>query len=317
MFLASQCYRFAIFLRNKLFDCNLLPIYHSKRKVVSIGNIACGGTGKTPFTALFAESIGLPVAILERGYKAKLKRNVPFIVSSPDEGDEAYLLAQKLPFAKVIVGRKRVLSAKFAETLPVNYILLDDGMQHRYLHRDLEITILHYKDVISPPKFLPAGLLRESQKRLKYSHAVIINGVSAQAEFDIARNWVRRFSNAPIIGAAYEVIHPAQIQNKKVAAFCGIGKPVEFFSLLKSHGCDLLLTKAIPDHSHFLSLNSFVQEAKQKGAELILCTEKDYIKLKNSSEIIPIQVELKIRFGLEHFENLVNKIKNPANQKET
>jgi len=278
--------------------------------VVSIGNIACGGTGKTPFTELFAQSIGKPVAILERGYKAKIKRKKPFIVSSADEGDEAFLLSKKIPFANVIVGRKRIVSAMFAEALPVDYILLDDGMQHRYLHRDLEIVVLHFKDIISPPKFLPSGLLRESPKRLKHAHAIIINGVCKQSEFEIATNYTRKFSDSPIIGVYYEIINPSQIQNKKIAVFCGIGKPEGFFFLLKSHGCELLLTKALPDHSPFQALDSFIQEAKLKKVELVCCTEKDYVKLKNSSEIIPVQVQLKIQFGNKHYENLVHNIKN-------
>ena len=105
-----------------------------------------------------------------------------------DEGDEAFLLSQKLPFAKVIVGKKRVLSAQLAETLDVDYILLDDGMQHRYLHRDIEIVVLHKK----------GGFLRESLKSLARADYVVVNGVKTEEEVA----FLQKYTQAPIMGVS-------------------------------------------------------------------------------------------------------------------
>ena len=291
------------FFRNQLFDFKLLPIYKSAKKVVSIGNIVCGGSGKTSFALLLAKSVNLPLAILERGYKAKVRRKEPFVVGSADEGDEAYLLATKNPLATVIISKKRKFGAQMAEKLPVHYIMLDDGMQYRYLHRDIEVVILHYKDIINAPWFQ-----RESPKRLKEAHTIVINGVGTPSQFQSARQYVERFSKAPVIGVAYEAINRDELENKKVAAFCGIGKPNEFYSLLESMGCTIVLRQTLADHAHFERVDHFVERAKKIGAETVVCTEKDYVKIKNTNGITPLIVELKVKFGGEVFEQLCQEI---------
>lgn len=310
LYCLSLCYRVAIYLRNTLFDLKLIPSYRSKKKVVSVGNITCGGTGKTSFTELLAKKVGRPVAILERGYRAKKKKREPFLVSSPDEGDEAFLLAKKIDFAKVIVGRKRIDSAQMGEKLNVDYILLDDGMQHRYLHRDLEIVVVHYQDLFGGDAFLPRGLLRESPKRLKKADYIVINGVRTENEFLDATKQLQNYTKAPLIGVAYEVLNRAELQNKKVGAFCGIGKPSEFYALLHSIGCRIVENETLSDHAYFDGIDSFQRKAMRNGAETIVCTEKDYVKLDGRKGVIPLSVELVVHFGHPHFQNLINQIKN-------
>lgn len=298
LWLLSQGYRGAVFVRNCLFDLNIISSFHAQKKVVSIGNIVAGGTGKTSLTELIAQEIHRPVAILERGYRARKKRREPFLVSLPEEGDEAFLLAQKLPFAKVIIGKKRKESAKLADVLDVDYILLDDGMQHRYLHRDIEIVVLHYRDLFGGHAYLPRGLLRDSPKRLKKADYVVVNGVYTEQEFRAIP------ITTPLIGVFYEILNKGELQNRKVGAFCGIGKPEEFYALLQSIGCEIVEKKSFPDHSYFEGLEAFVQIASQKGAETIVCTEKDYVKLKATRGITPLKVKLEVKFGKEHFAQL-------------
>ncbi len=306
--LLSYLFRFCVFFRNVLFQIKILPIYYSKKKVVSIGNIVAGGTGKTSFVALLAKAVGKPVAILERGYRAKRRQNKPVICNSVDQGDEAYLLARTLDFAKVIVAKKRKDSAKMAESMKVDYILLDDGMQHRYLHRDIEIVILHSSDLFGKNAFLPRGLLRDSPKRLKAANYIVINGVRSELEFLAAAKRIREYSNAKMIGTSYEIQNVKELENKKVAAFCGIGKPDEFYNLLHSIGCRIVLSETLADHAHFDNIDDFILKAHQCGAESIVCTEKDYVKLKNGRAIIPLRVALKVEYGAEAFEQLCQEI---------
>ncbi len=292
MQLVSFCYQQVVALRNGLFDQGFLPIYHSTKPVVSIGNIAAGGTGKTSLTELIARKVGRPVAILERGYKSAVTLDEPFIVTSPLEGDEAFMLASKLPFAKVIVGKKRVESAKFAETLDVDYILMDDGMQHRYLHRDIEIVVLHRE----------GGFLRESLTSLIRADYVVINGVRKEEEVA----FLQKYTDAPLIGVAYEVLNGEEFCNRKVSAFCGIGKPEPFYALLEEMGCHIVTKKTLSDHAKFEGVEEFIEEALEKGAEKIVCTEKDFIKL--SAGVSPLKVALKVQFGEKHLEKMLERL---------
>jgi tetraacyldisaccharide 4'-kinase len=308
LFAISATFKAAVSFRNQLFDRGWLPIYCSKKFVVSIGNIACGGTGKTSFVELLARKVNLPVAILERGYKAKKRKKEPFFVSSPDEGDEAYMLAHKMQFAQVIIGKKRKESAKLAEILPVNYILMDDGMQHRYLHRDLEIVIVHARDLFGKGYFLPKGALRESPKRLAKADYIVINGAATEETFHNAKTQLQTYTDAPCIGISYKVPNSASWQGKKVAAFCGIGKPDEFYKLLKSIGCELVMTKSYPDHSYFNGIDAFIDVALEKGVEVIVCTEKDFVKMQNKKNVTFLPIETSVNFGEEHFLEMVRYI---------
>ncbi len=307
-FVMSLFFRGGVFFRNMLFDRGVLPIYRSKKMVISVGNITLGGTGKTPFTELLVKSIGRPVAILERGYRAKKQKKEPFLITSADEGDEAYLLSQKLEFAKVIVGKKRSKSAKFAEELGVDYIVLDDGMQHRYLHRDMEIVLLHYKDLFGKGAFAPYGFLRESPNRLKQASYIVINGVKNEVDFSFAARQIERYSSAKLIGGFYEVLNREEFKDKKVAAFCGIGKPEEFFSLLEQIGAEVNLKEILPDHERFEKVHHFKEKAYKNGIEMIVCTEKDYVKLSDKKGVVPLLVEFRVFFGSHHFKKLVEDI---------
>jgi tetraacyldisaccharide 4'-kinase len=308
LFGISLFFRSAVFLRNIFFDFGLLPIYRSKKIVISVGNITLGGTGKTPFTELLVKSIGRPVAILERGYRAKKQKKEPFLITSPDEGDEAYLLSQKVEFAKVIVGKKRKNSAKFAEKLGVDYIVLDDGMQHRYLHRDIEIVLLHCKDLFGRGEFAPCGFLRDSPNRLKQANYVVVNGVKTEKDFSLAREQIEKYSPAKLMGGFYEVLNQEEFRGRKVAAFCGIGKPEEFFSLLKEIGAEIVLKQSLPDHECFEQLHDFKEKAYKNRVEVIVCTEKDYVKLADKRGIVPLLIEFRIFFGCNHFKKLVEEI---------
>jgi tetraacyldisaccharide 4'-kinase len=306
----SFLYRIAVAFRNFLFDKKILRTYKSSKKVVSIGNLTAGGTGKTHLTYLIAKSVGKKVGILERGYKAKIRRKDSFLVQNKDEGDEAFMLKEKLNFAKVIVGKNRVRSSKLAEALDVDYILMDDGMQHRYLYRDIEVCMFHLEDVFKPNYFLPRGLYRDNLKRLRNVDFIFVNAITKEEDFLKAVSYFSKWTKAKIIGGAYQFSNFPALSKPRCAAFAGIGKPETFFSMIKESGGKLVLKNTLLDHQKLENPELFKIEAKNASIDYIFCTEKDYVKLTpiEREGIYPLKVDLNITFGKENFDSLIREI---------
>ena len=185
MELLSIIYGFIVFLRNKLFDLNILK---SKKvdgvKVICIGNIVAGGTGKTPAVQYFVNKYlrkNMKVGILSRGYKGKRKTDLLLVrdeekiyCTSRESGDEAFFHAEnfKVP---VVVSKDRYKGAKFLkENCGVEVIIMDDGFQHRKLLKDENIVLIDATNPFGNNKFLPKGRLRESIDSLNRADEIII-----------------------------------------------------------------------------------------------------------------------------------------------
>ena len=311
----SQCYRAGIFAHHFIYDW-VLPSTKLQIPVISVGNIVAGGTGKTPFTLYLAQAFSpKKVAILSRGYRRKSKKTV--IVkkeTSPEEcGDEPFLLAQKVPTASVIVDSNRAFAGHLAQVLDADLVLLDDGMQHRKLHRDIEIVVMDANDLFGREHFLPRGLLRDSPKRLKLAQHIIVNGVRDEEHFAKAQTLIRFYSDAPITAMELIVENSTKLTSKKVAAFCAIANPKRFHNTLKTLGCDIVRSMEKPDHAPFAQdeLERFANLAK--GAECLVCTEKDAVKLPKNLQlhlpIIPVEISLSPTFGKEHLERRIQEVK--------
>ena len=170
----SLAYRLAVAARNAAFDRGLLRARRLPRPVISVGNLAVGGAGKTPFAMLLARGLrarGLRAAVLSRGYGAsaegpffpRLVSNGAGAILSPREaGDEAHLLARGLPGTVVAIDPDRLRAGEMAaRRFPVDVFILDDGFQHRRLRRDLDILLLDGTNPFGNGRLLPAGRLRE------------------------------------------------------------------------------------------------------------------------------------------------------------
>lgn len=304
----SQVYKSLIYIRHYLFYKNLLQQKRVSKPVISIGSIIAGGTGKTPLTYLLAKHLNRSVAILNGGYRAKEKVKNPRKIRSPLEGDEAYFLAQKLPFASVYVGKKRIKSAQIAEKEAIDYILLDDGMQHRYLARDIDIVTLHIDHLLGGNYFLPRGLLRDSPRRLEKVDAIFVNGVKTESDLNRVKADLKTYTKAPLIGFDYKIVNQEQVAGKKIGVFCGIAHPFYFFQALKSLGCQIVQSKVLPDHAYFDRLDTFSDEVFAKGGECIVCTEKDFVKIRDPQNIVPLRIEPVITAGKKEFDHLLIKI---------
>jgi tetraacyldisaccharide 4'-kinase len=320
----SAVYRSMIAARNFAYDHQWLPSIQLPVVVVSVGNIVVGGTGKTPFVHLLASQLQhkIQLAILTRGFRSQIEKsgkvkkiscgNGPFF-SALECGDEPYFLAQKTN-ASIWVGADRVVSGELAIKEGANCLLLDDGMQHRRLKRDFEIVIVDAIDPFSKGRFLPWGWLRDSPKRLQSADLVVITHVKDQNHYAKLQKQLRCFTNAPTIATQIEVLNKKAKFPDKVAVFCGIGKPDRFLQTVRDLKSEIVDTLILKDHGALEGgrLREFAEKCRNKGAELLFCTEKDYVKLSPDSSVClkiePIEIQLKITAGQEHWEQLLKNI---------
>lgn len=295
--LPSLLFRLGVFLRHCAYDWGLLREKKLDAIVISIGNLVAGGTGKTPFLMRLGRDFE-KFAILTRGYRGKKRKgavNLREAELKPDEsGDEAALYRKAFPDQDIIVGRDRQSGALLTKA-PL--ILLDDGMQHRKLRRDFEIVMLNRHDLFGHGHFLPRGYLRDHPKRLSHADYLIVHHVNTEDEFEAAKRDLRPYSQAPVLGTRIRV--PEGFGGVRVAFFAGIGSPTSFRKTLTTAGAEIVDEMILPDHiaPTDLELEQFIERARQKGAQRILCTEKDWVKLGTQMPITPIPGELEVVFG--------------------
>jgi tetraacyldisaccharide 4'-kinase len=275
-------------------------------RVISVGNITVGGTGKTPLTmalALEAKTRGFNPVILTRGYKGRAKG--PVLVSGEmsagEVGDEPLLMAKKLPGIPVIKCADRYEGGMYAlskdeikkdGSAPPLFIL-DDGFQHRKLYRDVDILLVNALDPFGGKKLLPIGHLREPLSGMMRADVIVVtNGIGLPGDIiEGIEGEIRRHNRqAPIFIAGRR---PARVKSggeelpvewltgKSVYAFCGIGEPESFRADLAVSGARVLKFRAYGDHYRYgkRDLEMIIREAYGLGAEWIITTEKDIMRI--------------------------------------
>lgn len=303
----SYLYRAGVFFRNLAYDKNWIGSDRVDATVISIGNIVAGGTGKTPLVRLLAEEISKErkVAILSRGYRSEIERSNHVACISPHDsvekcGDEPFWLASKLPQVPVWVGKNRLLSAFFASASGSKVLILDDGMQYRKLHRDIEIVVMDGEDLFGKGYFLPRGLLRDAPARLKNADLIMINQAKNQER---TVQEIAKYTAAPLVFMRMKL--DADLKGKRIGLFCAIGKPDKFMEGVRHCGAEIIATFFKRDHDRFTTeeLEAF---AKRSKADLLVCTEKDQVKLPSDLHlpILALEGELEIVSGKEHWDNI-------------
>ncbi|NGX57079.1 MAG: Tetraacyldisaccharide 4'-kinase [Candidatus Anoxychlamydiales bacterium] len=307
LYFLSIFYKIAINFRNFLYDKNILKSKKLKPFIISIGNIVAGGSGKTPFTIFLANQIkNKKTAIVTRGYKSKLKTK-SYLTKKNDTakliGDEAVLI-KKNTDANLYIGNNKILSCKNAMNNKNDIIILDDGFQSRYLKKDLEIVLINPKDVFKKKCFLPRGLFRESIKSLIRADIVVINNLKSESDFEILKKEISKYTNAKIYYSIYENLgfydindQKIEFKSNKIASFSSIANPKAFFDTLEALNLEIVYKKEKLDHEKFLKneIDEFVLNALKLGADYIIATEKDIIKLnKSERHNLPI-IYLKIK----------------------
>lgn len=322
--LVSLGFRSIVAIRNKLYDKKVCRSHAVDACVVSIGNIVSGGTGKTPLIQLLAGMLVKPekVAILTRGYRSKIEkmgRSVEISTGlgstvSPEEcGDEAYWLANHTKVS-VWVGPSKVKSAQFAVQKGSNILLVDDGMQHRRLKRNVEIVLLDGSDPWGKGAFLPRGLLRDSPKRLSKADLIIVSHVPKEKGLEALEKEIRNFTQSPIVHMERGFTIEGCENVDKVGLFCGIAKPAHFEAAVKGLGKTIVESLHRPDHKAptVASLEAFARSCKEKGAKALVCTEKDFVKLPVLLNVeLPIAVvkmKLEVKEGKDDWVKCIEKI---------
>lgn len=283
----------AVRVRNWLYDSGALRIQRLRGPVVSIGNLSVGGSGKTPFVIVLGTLLkerGIDFDVLSRGYRRRTHGAalVDPAGSAHDFGDEPLLIARRLGMP-VIVGERRYQAGVLAEErFGPRLHLLDDGFQHRQLHRDFDIVLVMPDD--ARDRMLPAGRLREPLTALRRADAVVLASGAQPDAFPLDGKTIWRVRRSLV---ATDV--PAQ-----PVVFCAIARPQQFFSQLRKAGIEPLAEATFPDHYAYTEKDvrdlNFLRE--QSGAKGFVTTEKDAINLGSFSEmlrplaVVPVRMEL-------------------------
>lgn len=272
----------AVALRNALYDRGVFKVRRLRRPVVSVGNLSVGGSGKTPLVIALGELLkerGIAFDVLSRGYG---RRSKDIAVVNPEGsveefGDEPLLIARKLQ-VPVVVGADRYQAGLLAEQKFSSRLhLLDDGFQHRRLHRDFDIVLLPARDLEAG--LLPTGRLREPLSSLRRADAVVLEPGVPVPE-GVKSVWRARREIT---------IHPSSSGPvTTVVAFCAIAHPDQFFESLKTAGVRILESVAFRDHHRYSQqdIDRLLQLKKNSGAEGLITTEKDLVKLKPFSAVL-------------------------------
>ncbi|HEY2587470.1 MAG TPA: tetraacyldisaccharide 4'-kinase [Tepidisphaeraceae bacterium] len=321
-------YAGAITIRNHLFDRQLKSIRHLPRPVISIGNITTGGTGKTPMVQWLAENLrreGRRVAILSRGYRA----------APGSLGDELSMLDRALNDPGDPPVLLRANSDRYAageellkEHPEVDVFVLDDGFQHRRLARDLDVVLINAAEPSGFGRVLPRGLLREPLAGLRRAGAVVLTHAdqATPEQLTAIEAEIRRHNaTAPLYRAIHAQAglrssrpeiesHPFnELSRHRFFAFCGIGNPAAFHRQLARFVDTYVGRRWFGDHHAYTAedLANLSAEARKAGAEILITTEKDWVKVEPFATAIDLPIwraEVRIQFSDEDEPRLLDQV---------
>ncbi len=332
---AALPYGLASRLRAALYRWGWLATRRLPCRVVSVGNLTVGGTGKTPVVIYLAEwllSQGRRVGVLSRGYRRRSRASQLLVsdgrrlLAGPSEaGDEPYLIAKRCPRAVVAVGADRYALGRWVlERFPIDCFLLDDGFQHVALHRDVDLLLIDATDRTGLAAMFPVGRLREPLSAAARATAVLLtrvdeagvsNGMLAQLQHTLptGREPIQVvFRPEGFLHAVTgRLVGAGRFRAKAVVAFSGIGNARSFRNLLA--GLDLTVRDEIifPDHHDYTvsDLERIRQRAKEAGAEVLVTTEKDAGKitalLQPDDACWAVRLQTEILDGRERLERLL------------
>ncbi len=355
LFVASRFYLRAINTRIWLYDNRVIRYRAIGCLVVSIGNLTCGGTGKTPIVEIFARTLsqkGRRVAVLSRGYRSKDKRGFfeklrkrlfskkmevpPRVVSdgknllhdSITAGDEPYMLASNLKDVAVLVDKDRVKSGLYAiDEFGTDVLILDDGFQYLRLKAHINIILVDSTSPFDNHHVLPRGLMREPIEHILRADYVFLTKSDGSPRLRHLKEFIRKHNHrAEIIECCHkpkyleEVFdrgrrHPLEsLQGKKIASISAIANPASFEGFLEDLGGELVLKRHYADHHRYRQqeMIDFINDAKAAGAELIVTTEKDAVRMprldRRDIDIQFLRVEIDILSGQENFDQCISRI---------
>ena len=305
-------------------------------KVISVGNITLGGTGKTSLVELIARYLrdsGHKAAIISRGYKRKMRDGEPGFIGYGTMGDEPYMLSVNLKDVPVLVDPDRVRAANRAvREYGVDTVILDDGLQQWRIKKDLEIVTIDTTNPFGNRRLLPRGILRQPISSLAQAQVFVLTKTDLGARSDWIKIILNRINPK---GLVFESVHMPVgfyelsdssdseelldiniLRGKRVTTICGIGDPASFDNLIRNLGINIGLSFTFPDHYHYTrkDLENIIAQSRKKNIEILVTTQKDAIRINpqilqyKSPAIFVLRIKLKIVNDEEGFYSRLRKL---------
>ncbi len=306
----SWLYALGLATRRAMYRTGIAKPYRPPVRTISVGNITVGGTGKSPlveFLCFELERQGCNVVAVRRS-----RAGFP---SGADLSDEEKVFAENLPDTQQVSEKNKADCVKQACALKPDVVIVDDGFQTISLERDFDIVTIDATSPFGNGYLLPAGTLREPPGALRRADAVVLTQCdeTKPAEKDSIVEKLRRLTNAEIFEARYVAneimtlggssMAPSAISGKKVFAFCGIGSPAGFVRTLERLGCAIVGRRVFRDHYVYSTadVHSIEKESEDCGADMIMTTQKDAVRLRSleraEREIYYLKIHLDVTNG--------------------
>ncbi len=328
-------YSFIVKMRNWLFDKKIFNVCKVDAKVISIGNLTVGGSGKTPAVMMITEMLkanGKKVGVLSRGYGRKSSGYI--YVSDGKEikttvdgcGDEMFYVADDLKVPAAVAERRVSGAKKFIIDSSVDTIILDDAFQHRWIHRDIDIVIIDQRFLNKvgqiEQRMLPLGLMRDPFDSLKRADIIIINrkfSEKSEIPAKLKKHFGKKqvFTGFYVAQGIYDVkshhfFSMDEFQGQKSLVVCGIARPHSFLNVLENNNIDITNKMIFVDHKDYTLKE--IQDIRKKfydtNSYSVLTTQKDAVKLTKYSkelddvDIYYLKIELKLDEG-EKFNKII------------
>lgn len=337
----SWIYKCLIIARNSLYDRQVVPSQRLPCAVVSVGNLAVGGTGKTPMAVYLAKQIqalGYRPAILSRGYKGRCEKKGAVVsdgrsilCDARQAGDEPYLMANLLPTVPVVVGSDRTRAGRIAlDRFSPDVLVLDDAFQHRRMHRDLDILLLDGRAPFGNSFVLPRGPLREPVRSLERCHAVVLTRCPGQPT-DVYRKVAGKVRPRPVFRTHHQplvrgilpeghtpdrcrLIHDLDGSSPPLGscrgyAFCGIARNQAFFDTVRQMCGEVTGHMGFEDHHPYLpaDMQRITAAARAGNSECLVTTDKDFVRLPQTMRLPMPLLVLGIRIAFDDDGNAFNR----------
>jgi tetraacyldisaccharide 4'-kinase len=329
----SFFYLIIINVRNWLYDHKIFKEVKLSCPVISVGNITAGGTGKTPCVIMLAQMLqrnGFKPAVISRGYGGQsispaniVSDDDKILLDSEKAGDEPFLMANALKGVPVITGTKRIITGQTAiDKFATNILICDDAMQHRQIFRDINLVLLDSRMLQGNNHILPWGKLREPIKEIRRADAILLTRSNEGEQVDEKISELIKAEQIPVFRSIHQpqyiissdesIQKPmSDLKGKKVCAFCGIANPHSFEKTILAAEAKILSFDIFPDHHNYSEKE--IEKLKdgfiKSGADYLVTTEKDAVRLRNHLEFLKtifiLRIKMQIKPSEPLFENLI------------
>lgn len=309
LYLLSLLYAAGIFLRKLLYRAHIFKTHKAPLKVISVGNITLGGTGKTPFTIALAKMM-----------EEILKKNVSVLIRGYG-WDEQEMLKRNLTDVPVLVGEDRLRSSyKAVKLYASDTAIMDDGFQHWEIHRDLDIVLVDSRYPFGNGHLFPRGILRESAKSLARADVIVFTKAGKKLPAQgMAREYIRSINGDAILleafhkpkyfyeGRTKRTTDLAYVKNKRVILLSSIGDPAYFEETVRSLGAEVIEHIKFGDHHDYRKsdIDNVTARCNERNFDLVITTEKDIVKLNRLGlsighyTVLTLSIDMEITLGKE------------------